>query len=96
MIIEFDDGVQLVPRSWLIENKTKCYYPNDHDLGNGPNVPKKYDLMVKSMVLPKINWNIYNVKHILGSDGMYKLLDILNSIYIFNLLNLYCIVYYFR
>lgn len=68
-VIEFDDGIQIVPISWLLENNTKCYYPND--LGNGPNVHKKYDMMVKNLEQPKNNWEIYDIKHIWGSDGMY-------------------------
>jgi hypothetical protein len=59
-VVEFDDGIQLIPCTWFTIAKTKAYWPNFIDIS-------KYDKAVKNMYPVGKNWTLYDVKRILGS-----------------------------
>jgi len=59
-IIEFEDGMQLIPYNWFTASKSKAYWPNFTNM-------KKFDKAVQYMELVGKNWLLYNVKKILGS-----------------------------
>lgn len=65
VIVLFEDGLSLVPTSWLSSNKTYCFYPRS----------KKESTIRKLMsceVFPKPNdpeWVEYPVQRIMGETG---------------------------
>jgi len=59
-IVEFSDGMQLIPSNWFTASKTKAYWPSFTNV-------KKYDKAVQSMESVGKNWILYDVLRILGS-----------------------------
>jgi len=68
IIVEFSDGLQIVPKNWKINDLT-FYYPV------GLKNPKLYDNLVSKMADPNINCNSnykftpLTIIKIYGSDG---------------------------
>lgn len=61
-IVEFDDGLQMIPTSWLIKDKNTAYWPQftSH---------VRFAKAVQKNILPDDNWSTYNVKRILTTSG---------------------------
>lgn len=59
-IIEFHDGMQLIPHTWLHVSKNKAYWPNFTNI-------MKYDKAVQYMEPVGKDWMLYDVVRILGS-----------------------------
>lgn len=59
-IVEFDDGLQMIPTSWLIEDKNAAYWPQFTSHA-------RFAKAVKKNISPVDNWPIYNVKRILAT-----------------------------
>lgn len=59
-IVEFEDGLQMIPTSWLI---------NDNDAAYRPLITSHSKLIkaVQKRILPEDNWPTYNVKRILAT-----------------------------
>lgn len=73
-IVEFSDGVTVVPHNWLENDKTKCFFPPG-------NNDKLFYKLVADMIEPKDNWNVYKIKKINGSfDTFSKARDKLNDV----------------
>lgn len=62
-IVEFDDGLQLVPDNWLNADLTTALWPNFTN-------NKRYDEAVKSMEEPLSSWLKHPIKKIYGKFGM--------------------------
>eukprot|EP00102_Acyrthosiphon_pisum_P008734 XP_003245765.1 PREDICTED: uncharacterized protein LOC100569124 [Acyrthosiphon pisum] len=73
-VVEFTDGVNLVPTIWLTADHRKCHWPLIEN-------KMIYSKMVSSQVMPRPNdpsWGIYSVKKVLCKtntyqEGIYKL-----------------------
>lgn len=63
-IIEFEDGMQLIPYNWLNTSKSKAYWPNFTNM-------LKYEKAVRNMEPVGKDWKLY-VQRILGSARKYK------------------------
>ena len=63
-LVEFEDGVQVVPNLWMKE-KNKCLYP---PLKNDREITKA----IKKREFPKDNWLLYPVKRVFGTYGKYN------------------------
>lgn len=63
-IIEFNDGLAIVPSKWLNDNETKCAYPTFRD-------PVKIRKVVTSQLTPldNPNWKTYKVIRIFYRTG---------------------------
>lgn len=63
-IVEFEDGLQMIPTLWLIKDKTAAYWPQftSH---------KRFVKAVQKNILPEDNWPIYNVKRILATASKF-------------------------
>lgn len=62
-LVEFEDGIQVVPDNWIQKDK-KCSYPNyktDHDIIKA----------IKKRQPPQDNWFTYPIKRIFGVYGKY-------------------------
>lgn len=59
-IVEFEDGLQMIPTSWLTKNKNAAYWPQftSH---------VRFVKAVQKNILPEDNWSIHNVKRILAT-----------------------------
>ncbi|XP_071652176.1 uncharacterized protein [Temnothorax longispinosus] len=64
-IVEFSDGMQLIPSNWFNASKTKAYWPNFTNL-------KKYDKSVQNMEPVGKNWTLCDVLRILGSAESFE------------------------
>lgn len=73
-IVEFDDGVQIVPINWFTNGeKVAVYWPN-------LSSQKEYDKAIEKMKNFNIdNSSIANVKRILGNTGQCKVFCRLKS-----------------
>jgi len=57
-IVQFDDGLAIMPSLWLKNNETKCAYPTFRD-------PTKIKKAVASQLPPEDpNWKIYDILRI--------------------------------
>lgn len=59
-IVEFEDGLQIIPISWLTENKTVAYWPQftSHS---------RFTKAVQQCLSHDDTWLLYNIKRILGT-----------------------------
>ncbi|KAM0734542.1 hypothetical protein ACS0PU_012013 [Formica fusca] len=67
-IIEFEDGLAIVPSHWLSDDETKCAYPTFRD-------PAKIKKAVASQFFPEENnpnWKIYDVVRIFYRTNSYE------------------------
>lgn len=61
-IVEFEDGLQLVPNNWLNADSTKALWPNFTN-------NKRYDQAVKYMEEPHSSWLQHPIHKIYGTFG---------------------------
>jgi len=61
---EFDDGLQIIPSNWLINEKTS-FFPNYKNF-------KLYDRAVISMEIPNTptTWDVHKIKKIFKKTGL--------------------------
>lgn len=59
-IVEFEDGLQLIPNNWLREDLSKAFWPNFTN-------NKRYDKAVKMMEEPECTWSEHPVRKIYGT-----------------------------
>lgn len=59
-VVEFKDGLQLIPTNWLDITVMKAVWPNFTN-------NKKYDKAVKLMEEPESTWNKHPVRKIYGT-----------------------------
>ncbi|XP_071652352.1 uncharacterized protein [Temnothorax longispinosus] len=60
----FDDGLQLVPSSWLFDNKTMCHwlpYTNE----------KKIRKAIMEEASPDCTWTAHKILRVFGTSGTY-------------------------
>ncbi|VEN61413.1 unnamed protein product [Callosobruchus maculatus] len=62
-VVCFDDGIQLVPKSWIAG--TKCFWPTFTS-------NKRYEKAVKHCEEPDDSWPLYNMR-ILGTYDSYEI-----------------------
>ncbi|EFN60350.1 hypothetical protein EAG_01324, partial [Camponotus floridanus] len=58
-VVEFQDGLQLIPSNWLNNDETKAVWPNFTN-------NKRYDKAVRSMEEPQSTWVQHNIIKIYG------------------------------
>lgn len=58
-IVEFEDGLQMIPTSWL-KNKNAAFWPQFTSHA-------RFIKAVQKKISPEDNWPIYNIKRILGT-----------------------------
>lgn len=59
-IVEFEDGLQVVPHNWLNGDLTKAVWPNFTS-------NKRYDKAVKCMQTPESTWTEHSIRKIYGT-----------------------------
>lgn len=67
-MVEFDDGIQIVPQIWI--EGDKCYWPTTF---KNINSQKFYEKAVKDYRQPEESWALHRVR-ILGVYGKYKII----------------------
>lgn len=73
-VVEFTDGINLVPTIWLTANRKKCHWPLIEN-------KMIYSKMVSSQVVPRSNdpsWGLYPVKKVLCRTSMIIILHLYN------------------
>lgn len=63
-ILEFKDGLQLVPTCWLVDTQGKCLFPKFLS-------QQRITKSVEEQEKPQSNWRVYNVKRIFGTAGNF-------------------------
>jgi len=79
-VVEFLDGVQVVPIRWLSEDKKKCVFPVH------VNNQNQYNKMVATMSSPKESWQSWDVLKVIGSSGETVILYNFNIILYHNII----------
>lgn len=75
-IVEFEDGLQLIPNNWLSADLTKAFWPNFTN-------NKRYDKAVKLMEKPECTWLEHSIRKIYGTSckQCYILLEYIIAIF---------------
>ncbi|XP_071574429.1 uncharacterized protein [Temnothorax nylanderi] len=60
----FDDGLQLVPSSWLFDNKTMCHWPPYTN-------EKKIRKAIMEEASPDCTWTAHKILRVFGTSGTY-------------------------
>lgn len=82
-IVEFEDGIQLVPILWIFNGNKKCYWPNY-------TKQEKINQAIFNEEHPDSKWLPYNILRIFGTAG-----TIFFSIYSLNYWTMsFCFLYY--
>ena len=63
-IVEFEDGLQVVPRKWVIDDK-RCCWPNNI------NSQMSLNKLIIGEIHPEDTWDVYVIKKIYGSASKY-------------------------
>ncbi|XP_011859151.1 PREDICTED: uncharacterized protein LOC105556667 [Vollenhovia emeryi] len=64
-IIEFEDGMEMIPTSWITENKSAARWP--------PFTSQlKFNRAVQKCISYESNWPLHKIKKILGSSSSYE------------------------
>ena len=71
-VVEFRDGLQVVPSSWLTKNNSFCLWPAD------VNNQLKLNAMIASADDPQRCWTDYQVLRVIGTAGKSFFLTFLN------------------
>jgi len=64
VVIEFNDGLQLIPHNWILLKKSRSYFPDLNNISL-----KKYDKMVLNTEPYNPTWKTYSIKKIWASSG---------------------------
>ena len=63
-VIEFYDGIQIIPDIWIIEDETLAYWPKAKS-------NKDFDTLVRTRSPIKDNWTLEPIKAVLYKTGLY-------------------------
>lgn len=61
-LLEFEDGLQIVPDNWIQRDTNQCWYPNyktDNDITKA----------IKKRQTPQDDWLSYSIKRLFGIYG---------------------------
>lgn len=61
-LIEFEDGIQVIPDNWIQKDTNKCWYPT---YKTDQNIIKA----IKKRQTPQDNWLMYPIKRVFGIYG---------------------------
>lgn len=61
-LVEFEDGMQVVPDNWIQEDTNKCWYPNC-------KTDKDINKAIKKRFIPQDDWLSYPIKRLFGIYG---------------------------
>lgn len=64
-IVEFEDGLQLIPTSWLTKNKSAAYWPQITSYA-------RFTKAVKERMQYNDSWILYDVKRVLSTANTYE------------------------
>lgn len=59
-IVEFDDGLQMIPSSWITENKKQAYWPTFTS-------NERFSKAVQKCISKIDSWPLYEIKRILAT-----------------------------
>lgn len=63
-VIEFYDGIQIIPNNWIIEDENLAYWPTVTTNTN-------FDTLVRTRSSVKDDWTLEPIKAILYKTGLY-------------------------
>lgn len=83
-VVDFFDGVQIVPDKWVITDETLAYWPKTKS-------DKDYDTLVYNRSSVKDNWTLEPIKTILYKTGIQKSLipDCVFLMFLFSFILIY-------
>lgn len=61
-LIEFEDGIQIIPEKWIQKNTNKCWYPNY-------KTDQYIIKAIKRQQTPQDDWLMYPIKRVFGVYG---------------------------
>lgn len=60
-IVEFEDGMEMIPTSWIMEDKSAAYWPKFSS--------HKFMKAVKNRIPYENEWSLFKIKKILASSS---------------------------
>lgn len=60
VVVEFEDGTDIIPKSWINDDVTKAHWPSFRS-------KKRFDKAVKEMEECQASWPTFPLKGIIGS-----------------------------
>lgn len=73
-IIEFSDGLQLIPSNWLNEDMSMARWPTLTNV-------QRYEKAIRNMEPPEESWTNIPVIKVMAKDCKYKFFVIIETIY---------------
>lgn len=64
VVVEFHDGLQLIPRNWITVDKCIAYFPDMTKITS-----KQFDKLVLNTEQPHSSWETFEIKKIWASSG---------------------------
>ncbi|GAB1867715.1 hypothetical protein CAJAP_08794 [Camponotus japonicus] len=64
-IVEFNDGLQMIPSSWITENKKQAYWPTFTS-------NERFSKAVQKCISKMDSWPLYEIKKILATANTYE------------------------
>ncbi|XP_011858190.1 PREDICTED: uncharacterized protein LOC105555732 [Vollenhovia emeryi] len=64
-LLEFEDGMQVVPDNWVQKDKNECWYPNY-------KTDKEITKAIKKRHIPQDGWLSYSIKRLFGIYETYS------------------------
>lgn len=64
-IVEFEDGLQLVPSAWMSDNEKECFWPPHTSLS-------KINRAISNCEVVSDNWQTLKIIRIFGTASKYK------------------------
>lgn len=61
-VVEFEDGIQVIPDNWIQKDTNKCWYPNY-------KTDQYITKAIKRRQTPQDTWFMYPIKRIFGVYG---------------------------
>jgi len=63
-VVEFYDGLQLIPRNWISVDKSQAYFPDMTKMNY-----KQFDKLGLNTEKPHSSWETFEIKKIWASSG---------------------------
>lgn len=79
-LLEFEDGIQIVPDNWIQKDTNECWYPNY-------KTDKEINKAIKKRHIPQDDWLLYSIKRLFGIYGKCECITrVLNLLFMCKLL----------
>lgn len=76
LIVEFEDGVQIIPSNWADANQVQAFWPHFKS-------HIKYNMAVRNLLQPGADWQKCDILRVLYSTGVYIIRSLKKIVFVF-------------